>query len=186
MPPTELKQTFPERDALEALRVELATIVALVMAAGFLVKRGDVVGVITASGKGRRRPRALATGAGFAVDSAVGRVDDASVFVAGDVLKNAAGTTIGTVLSVDLTTTPDTVTLTGNAAVAVAAGAAVLGSDGSQVAQAIAHDEVDGVGDTNSKVYITGLLKESKLRGLDATAKTELGGVSTVGGVFKF
>jgi hypothetical protein len=186
MPPTTLVHEFPERDALEALRVELATIVAVTFAAGFLVKRGDVCGVISASTKLRRRTRAIAAGAGFAVDSPVGRVDDASVFVAGDVLKNAAGTTIGTVLSVDITTTPDTVTLTGNAGVAVAAGAAVLGSDGSQVAQAISHDESDGVGDTNSKAYIGGLLKESKLRGLDATAKSELGGVSTVGGIFKF
>ena len=33
---------------------------------------------------------------------------------------------------------------------------------------------------------ISALLDEAKLRGLDATAKTQLGGVSVVGGIFKF
>lgn len=186
MPPTKTVEEFPERDALESVRADLAVIVAAVIAAGHKVARGAVCGVITASKKLRRRTRTLAAGTGFAVDSAEGQVEDASLFVAGDVLKNAAGATIGTVQAVDTTTNPDTVTLTGNAEVAVAAGAAVLGSDGSQVAQAIAHDGSDGVGDTNTKVYIGGLLKESKLSGLDATAKSELGGVSTVGGTFKF
>lgn len=186
MPPTKTVEEFPERISLVAVKADLAALVPAVVALGFIVKQGDVLGVISASSKVRRRTRAAAAGTGFATNSAAGQVDDASVFKAGDVLKNAAGTTIGTVLSIDTTTTPDTVTLTGNAAVAVAAGASVLGSDGSQVAKAISDDETDGTEDANTSVYIGGLLKEPKLRGLDSTAKTELGGASTVGDIFKF
>jgi hypothetical protein len=182
--PTRTTETFAERDALEAVRVDLAILIGATIANGFKVKRGSVCGEISASGKLRRRSRTNAAGAGFAVDSAIGHVEDASVFVAADVLKNAAGTTIGTVQSVD--PVANTVTLTGNAGVAVAAGAAVLGSDGSQVAKAISSDESNGVGDTQVAVYIGGPLKEAKLLGLDATAKAELGGVSTIGGIFKF
>jgi hypothetical protein len=182
--PTRTTQTFAERDALEAVRVDLTILVGATVANGFKVKRGSVCGEIIASKKIRRRSRTNAAGAGFAVDSPVGHVEDASVFVAGDVLKNAAGTTVGTVQSVDAVA--NTVTLTGNAGVAVASGAAVLGSDGSQVAKAISFEESDGVGDTQVSVCIGGPLKEAKLLGLDASAKAELGGVSTIGGIFKF
>jgi hypothetical protein len=186
MPPTRTVEEFPERDALEAVRVDLAVRVPAVVASGFVVLRGDVEGVITASGKLRRRTRAVAAGAGFATNATTGEVDDASVFKAGDVLKNAAGTTIGTIAAIGVNTTTNVITLTGNAAVAVAAGAAVLGSDGSQVAAGISDDETDGSQDANTSVLIGGFLNQSKLRGLDATAKTELGGVSVVGGIFKF
>lgn len=183
--PSKLVETFAERDPLEALRADLAVRIPATVAPNFKVKQGDVCGIISASGKIRRRTRALATGAGFAVDSAVGHVNDASVFAAADVLKNAAGATVGTVQSVD--TDANTVTLTANAAVAVAAGAAVLGSDGSQVASVISDEETDGANeDTNIAVYAGGYLKEARLRGLDATAKTELGGASRPGGIFKF
>jgi hypothetical protein len=94
----------------------------------------------------------------------------------------AAGTTIGTVLSVLV----DAITLTGNAAIAVGIGAGVYVGDGSQVAAAIAQDAVDGDGDTPVACFISGLLLEAVLTGLDATAKTELGGVSVAGGIFKF
>jgi hypothetical protein len=184
--PTKTIEEFGDRDALEATRPDLAVIVGATVAAGFKVKRGSTCGAITASGKLRRRSRTTAAGAGFAVDSAVGTVTDASVFVPGDVLKNAAGTTIGTIAANGVNVITNAVTLTGNAAVAVAAGAVVLGSDGSQTAKAIAGDESDGVGDTSIGVYIGGFLKETKLLDLDATAKAELGGVSTVGGIFKF
>ncbi len=182
--PTKTIEEFPERDALEATKPELAVIVGATFASGHKVQRGDNCGEITASKKLRRRTRAVAAGAGFAIDSAVGQVDDASIFVIGDVLKNGAGAVIGTVDAVD--PVANTVTLEAVAAVAVAAGAAVLGSDGSQVSKAIAYDGSDGVGDTNGAVYIGGYLNEAKLRGLDATAKVELGGVSTIGGIFKF
>lgn len=175
-----------QRTTLEAVRPELATSVPLTIADGHVAKKGDVLGVISASGKGRRRTRTLAAGTGFAVDSPVGQVVDASVFKTDDVLKAADGTTIGTVQAVNTAANPDTVTLADNAAVAVAAGAAVLGSDGSQAAQAIADKETDGDGDATINVLIGGFLDEAKLRGLDATAKAELGGVSTVGGIFKF
>lgn len=186
MPPTTEVENFGRREPLEATKPELAVIVPLTIKDGHAVARKDVLGVITSSGLGRRRTRTTAAGTGFADDSPTGRVTDASMFVAGDVLKTAGGTTIGTVQSVDTTTTPDTITLTGNAAVDVAAGDAVLGSDGSQVAAAIADKGSDGEGETRIAVYIAGLLKEAGLRGLDASAKTELGGVSTVGGIFKF
>ena len=186
MPPTRTVEEFPERDALEAVKPELAVLVPATVAANFKVKRGDVCGIISAFSKIRRRTRTLAAGTGFAVDSPVGHVEDASLFAAGDVLKNAAGVTIGTVQSVDTTTAPDTVTLTDDAAVAVAAGDAVLGSDGSQVAGCISYNETDGgAEDTNVSVYIAGPLKEAKLRGLDATAKAELAG-RTFGGIFLF
>jgi hypothetical protein len=94
----------------------------------------------------------------------------------------AAGTTIGTILTVVV----DAITLTGNAAIAVGIGAGVYVGDGSQVAAAIAQDAVDGDGDTPVACFISGLLLEAVLTGLDATAKTELGGVSVAGGIFKF
>ncbi|PYS88981.1 MAG: hypothetical protein DMF64_18935 [Acidobacteria bacterium] len=184
MPPTELVKTFPARDNLEAVRADLAVRVPAVVASGFIVLRGDVAGVISASSKLRRRTRAVAAGEGFDTDAATGEVDDASVFKAGDVLKDGTGATIGTVQSVNTMT--NVITLTGNAAVAVAADAEVLGSDGSQVAAAISDDETDGTADANVSPIISALLDEAKLRGLDATAKTQLGGVSVVGGIFKF
>ena len=138
--------------------------------------------MITASGLIRRRTRAAVTGTAFAVDSPTGTVDDASVFVAGDVLKNAAGVTVGTILSI----ASNTITLTGNAAVVVATAANVYGSDGSQVAKGIAEDASDGVGDTPMNVFIGGYLDESLTLRLDATAKTELGGATVAGGIFKF
>ena len=184
--PTRLVQEFPDRDALEAVRADLAVRVPATVALGFIVLRGDVIGTISASGRMRRRTRAVAAGAGFATTAATGQVDDASVFTAGDVLKNAAGTTIGTVAVGGVNTQTNMITLTGNAAVAVAAGAAVLGSDGSQVAQAISEDETDGTAEAGIAAIISGLLVEAKLRGLDSTAKAELGGASVAGGTFKF
>ena len=110
------------------------------------------------------------------------------MFVADDVLKLEDGTTIGTVLSVDKSTTPDTVTLTGNAQVNVAVGDAVLGSDGSQVAQAIADEAVaasEGI-DTTLSPYIGGCLKKDQIIGLDESAITELGGAMKPNNIFKF
>ena len=184
--PTTLVASYGEKNPLEAIRADLTAKVGAVIALGFVVRVGDVLGVISASGKLRRRARAAAVGSGFGTGAATGQVDDASVFKAGDVLKNAAGTTIGTVAAGGVNASTNVITLTANAAVAVAAGAAVLGSDGSQVAVAISDDETDGTADANATVNIGGFLKESELRGLDSTAKTELGGVSTVGGIFKF
>lgn len=184
--PTKDVATYAERDPLEAVKSELAVIVAGTVKDGFKTQQGDVVGVISASSLLRRRSRTTATGTGFITTSPTGQVTDASVFAAGDVLKDGNGATIGTVQTVNTIANPNTVTLTANAAVAVAAAAAVLGSDGSQVAQGIADDETDGVGDTPINVYIAGCLKLAKLRGLDASAKAELSGASRVGGIFRF
>jgi hypothetical protein len=184
--PTTLVRTDPARKSLAALREDLVILVNATIAAGFAVARGAVCGLITATGLARRRTHALAAGAGFATNSTTGQVADASVFTPGDVLKNAAGATIGTIAPGGVNTTTNIITLTGNAAVAVAAGAAVLGSDGSQVAKFIADEASDGVGDTPIPAIIGGLLVEADLSGLDGTAKTELGGVSAVAGIFKF
>jgi hypothetical protein len=182
--PSKIIETFGKKVPLEAARADLAVLVGVMIASGFIVKQGDVIGKITSSSKYRRRSRAVAAGAGFATTGATGEVDDAGVFAAGDVLKNAAGAAVGTVQS--LNTTTNVITLTGNAAVAVAAGAAVLGSDGSQTAKGISDGETDGTQDANVPAMIAGFLVESSLRGLDSTAKTELGGASMAGGIFKF
>jgi hypothetical protein len=182
---TKTVKTFPDRVAIEATRPDEAVKQNVTFADGFEVEQGDVIGIIAASGLARRRSRTTAAGTGFAVDSNTGQVTDASVFAAGDVLKSEDGTIIGTVQSIDTTTTPDTVALTGNAAVAVASGDAVLASDGSQVAQGISDAANDGEDDMPADVFISGMLVASLLRGLDASAKAELGG-ATLLGVFKF
>ena len=180
--PSKVVENFPQRVALEALRVDLAVFVNGTMAGGAVCAQGDVLGEVTSSKLVRRRTRSVVGATPFGTGSAVGSVADGTLFKAGDVLTNAAGTTVGTILSVS----GNNITLTGNAAVVVATGAAVLGSDGSQVAKGFADEGCDGVGDTPISVCIGGYLVEAQLIGLDATAKTELGGISTVGGVFKF
>jgi hypothetical protein len=168
--PTKLIRTFTEKLPLPLTKPELAVKLNLTIADGL----------------GRRRSRTPAAGTGFANNSNTGQVVDASVFVAGDVLQLEDGAAIGTVQSVDVTTTPDTVVLTGNAANNVAVGDAVLASDGSQVAKGIADDADDGDGKTPIGVYVAGVLDQSKLNGLDASAKVEMGGASMTGGAFKF
>lgn len=185
MPPTKTVETFAERVSLEVTRPDEAVKQNITFKDGFAAQQGDVIGIITASGLARRRSRTAATGTGFSIASNTGQVVDAGVFAAGEVLKSEDGTTIGTVQSVDTTTTPDTVALTGNAAVDVASGDAVLGSDGSQVAQGISDAANDGVDDTPADAFIAGYLDAALLRGLDASAKVELGG-ATLLGVFKF
>ncbi len=184
--PTTTKETFPERVQLEALSGHPSASVGVTVANTFIVKQGDVIGKITASGKYRRRSRTNATGTGFADNSPTGQVEDASVFKAGDVLKDAAGNAIGTVQSINTSTTPDTVTLTGNSASNVAAGVGVVAQDGSQVAQGVSDHETDGTADTPIAAIVSGKLVESKLRGLDTSAKSELAGASVAGGIFKF
>lgn len=180
--PTETTETYPAKTPMEKVRADLAVQVGVTAADGHAIGRGDVVGVITSSGLARRRTRAAVTGTAFATNSATGTVDDASVFKAGDVLKNAAGATVGTIQSI----ASNTITLTGNAAVAVATGANVYGSDGSQTAKGIAEEASDGDGDTPINVFIGGCLDESLILRLDSTAKSELAGSSRVGGIFKF
>lgn len=184
--PTKLIATFPDRTALEAIRPDLAVIIPGNVKSGFIVQRGSVLGLITSGLQLRRRSRTLTTGTGFGTGSAVGQVVDASVFAAGDVLTKADGTAIGTVLSIQPLATPNTVTLTANATNAVATGNGVIATDGSQKAVGISDDQTDGTADTNVGVYVQGLMNQSLLEGLDSTAISELGGLSTVGGIFKF
>lgn len=178
--PSRTVETYPARTPLEARKAELACQVGVTVKTGFEVVQGDVLGRITADDLYRRRTQAEVTAA-FAVDSDTGTVDDASVFVVGDVIENAAGATVGTIESI----AGNVITLTANAAVAVAIGANVFGSDGSQKAAAISDEATDGT-ETQIPVFVCGLLVEDRLRGLDATAKTELGGASVAGGIFKF
>jgi hypothetical protein len=182
--PTQTIETIAAKQPLEMLEARLSPAIPVTAKNAFAVGRGDVIGIITSGGLARRRSRATVTGTAFATNSPTGTVDDVSVFVAGDVIKNAAGVTVGTIQSIVVGT--NTITLTGNAAVAVATGANVFGSDGSQVAMGIADEGSDGVGDTPIRVIVGGYLNESLLLRLDATAKTDLAGSSRAGGIFKF
>lgn len=184
--PSKVIETWGARVQLEALGGHPSASVGATAKIGFVIRQGDVVGQITSGGKFRRRSRTDAVGDGFADDSAVGQVVDASVFKAGDVLKDEDGNAVITVLSVDVEADPNTVTGTGNAATAVASGVSVLAQDGSAVAQGVSDNETDGTADTGIAVIVSGKLKASLLRGLDASAKSELAGASLAGGVFKF
>jgi hypothetical protein len=184
--PTKTEQVFPDRVPLEALAGHPSASVGATVKSGFIVKQGDVTGKITADGKYRRRSRTTTTGTGFSNASPTGEVVDSSVFKAGDVLTTSSGTAIGTVLSVDPVADPNTVTLTANAANNVAADTGVIATDGSAVAQGIADAETDGTADVPIAVIVSGKLVESKLRGLDASAKSDLAGASVAGGIFKF
>lgn len=180
--PSKVIETNPAQVALEALRADLAVFVAATVKDGFSCSAKEVMGEITSSKLLRRRTRSLVTGTAFATNSPTGTVEDGTKFRAADVLKNAAGATVGTIQSIN----GNTITLAANAAVAVATGAAVYGSDGSEVAKGISGKGSDGVGDTPMDVMISGFAVEADIIGLDSTAKDELGGKSTVGGIFKF
>ncbi|MDQ3132125.1 MAG: hypothetical protein M3Q99_15365 [Acidobacteriota bacterium] len=184
--PTRDIETYAQREPLETIKPELAVQIPLTIADGHAVQKGDVLGVITSSGYGRRRSRTTVDTTAFGTGSTTGKVADATLFKDGDVLKNAAGATIGTIAVGGINLVTRVITLTANAAVAVADGAAVYGSDGSEVASVIADEGSDGDGVTSMRVFIAGLLKKSKLRGLDATAETELGGKTMPGDIFKF
>lgn len=180
--PSKVIETNAAQVPIEAVRADLAVFVSGTLKDGFPCSAKEVLGEITSSKLLRRRTRSLVTGTAFATNSPTGTVEDGTKFRTGDVLKNTAGATVGTILSI----ASNTITLTGNASVAVATGAAVYGSDGSEVARAISGKGSDGSGDTPMDVMISGFAVEADIIGLDATAKTELGGVSTVGGIFKF
>jgi hypothetical protein len=184
--PTTTVRNDPARESLAALREDLLLLVPITIKSGFAIPRGAVGGIIAASGLGRRRTRTTAADGGFATNSPTGQVADASLFKAGDVITNAAGAAIGTIAAGGVNLATNVLTLNANAAVAVASGAAVLGSDGSQVAAFIADEASDGAGDTSIPAIIGGLLAESKISGLDSTAKTELRGGGAPGGIFKF
>jgi hypothetical protein len=180
--PTKEIETSPQKVALESTRPDLAVFVGATMGNGFTCGKGNTLGIITSSSLIRRRTRSLVAGTAFATNSAAGTVADGTLFKVGDVLTNSAGANVGTITAI----VGNNITLAANAAVAVAIGAAVLGSDGSQVAKGFTDEGSDGIGDTQIPVCIGGYLVEANLSGLDSTAKTELGGISTVGGIFKF
>src|SRR6185503_16236382 len=175
MPPQEVINTFARRVPLEAISGFKSLQIPLTVKTGTGIRRGAVCGTKTADGYLRERKRTLAAGTGFSDSSPTGQVTngDGGLFEVGDVLKNEAGDTIGTIQSVDGTTNPDTITLTGNAAINVAVGEAVLASDGSEVAACIADEGVASTEakDTRLSPHIGGALKQSLLIGLDDSAK---------------
>jgi hypothetical protein len=181
----QLIETFEDQYSLETRRPDLTVNFGATVKDGFSCEKGDVMGVITASGLLRRRTKTTVDTTAFSTAAATGKLADVTPFVAGDVLKNAAGATIGTIQSINTATR--VVTLTGNAAVNVADGAGVYGSDGSEVASVIAEEGSDGDGDTPINVITQSpALDISKLRGLDDTAITDLGGKKLPGNVLKF
>lgn len=180
MPPTTTIETWPERIPLESRKAELAVQVSMVAKTGFEILRGAVLGVITASGFLRRRTCGVAD-ADAATNQKVIVLDDdsdASVFVAGDVLKNRGGETIGTVAVGGISTEDNSITCVDNLAVAVTAGDEILGSDGSQVAKVIANEAVKATetANTNLSPYAAGILKVDQLSGLNDSAVEELKG----------
>lgn len=179
--PTRTAQTYPNRISLEAVKEGLSVFVPVTVKDTFPCSQGDVLGKITASSKYRRRSRSTLTVA-FATNSTTGTVTDGTLFKAGDVITKSDGTAIGTILSIS----GNVITLTANATNAAAIGADVIATDGSAVAACIADKTVDGSGDTTINACIGGYLKEASLAGLDATAKTELGGYSRANGIFRF
>lgn len=179
-----LVETYAEQVELENRRPDLKVNRPFTVKTGFACRQADLMGIITASGLLRRRTQAKVTGTAFATNSPTGTVDDASVFAVGDALKNAAGSAVGTILSINLET--NTITLSANASNAVATDANVFGSDGSQTAAVIADEGSDGVGDTPITTIVQSpAILVSRLRGLDSTAITDLGG-KVVAGELKF
>lgn len=180
--PSKIIQTDAAKVPLEKMRPDLAVEFGVTAKNGYAIGRGDVVGIVTSDGLARRRSRAAVTGTAFTTGTATGTVDDATVFKVGDVLKNSAGVSVGTILTI----AGNLITLAANAGVAVATAANVFGSDGSDVAKCIADEGSDGLTQTQIATFIGGYLDESQILRLDATAKTDLGGVSAIGGIFKF
>lgn len=190
MPPQQTINTYARREQFEAIGGHKLLQIPLTVKAGTSIRRGAVCGKKTADDYLRERKRSLAAGTGFSDASPTGQVTngDGSRFEVGDVLKNEAAETIGTIQAIDITTNPDTITLTGNAAVNVAVGEAVVASDGSEVAACIADEAVASTEekDTQLSVIIGGPIKESLIVGLDDSARAELNGKSFPGGIFNF
>lgn len=180
--PTKEIGTYTDPTSLASVRADLLVEINATVKDGHSCSRGEVMGIITSSGLARRRSRSLVKTTAFATNSPNGTVEDGTKFRVADVLKNAAGSTVGTIQSI----TGNNIVLTGNAATAVAVDAAVYASDGSEKASFISDDGSDGDGDTTVTAVVGGYLEESMIIGLDATAKTDLGGVSLPGGIFKF
>ena len=179
---TKIVGTYQNPRSLAEVRPDLLVEINATVKDGHSCLRGEVMGVITSSGLSRRRTRSLVKTTAFATTSPNGTVEDGTKYRVGDVLKNAAGTTVGTIQTI----VGNNITLAANAAVAVAIDAAVYASDGSEKASWIADDGSDGDGDTTVTAIVGGFLLESLIIGLDATAKTELGGISLPGGIFKY
>ena len=184
--PTKTVEEYGERIQLEAVRENLTVSVPVTVKNGFKCEQGDVLGRITSSSLYRRRSRTTVDTTAFGTGSATGKVADPSVFADGDVLKKVDGTLVGTIAVGGINLVTKIITLTANAAVAVADGLPIVASDGSQIAEVIADKDSDGNGDTPINAFIGGFLEEAKLSGLDSTAKDELGGKSTANGIFKF
>jgi hypothetical protein len=184
--PTQTVNTYPNLIPLEARRPDLAVLVAVTIASGFVVAQGDVLGKITSSGFYRRKSRTTVTGTAVSTTAVTFGVVDASVFAVGDVLTDSSGNSVGTVLSLNTAASPNTVTLAADAGHNVAIGADVIATDGSAVAQGISNQGADGSANLTINVYIAGLLLAASLIGLSGSTNAELGGVTVADGIFKF
>jgi hypothetical protein len=184
--PTRTTETFPTRIQLEAIRPDLAAQVPLTVKAGTGMRRAAVCGVITATGYIRERSRSKANGAVAAGGTAL-VVDDASVFVAGDILKLEDGTTVATVAANGVNVEDNELAVSATA-VDVADNDAILASDGSQVAKVISNEAVAATEtqDTPISPFVCGILKTDQIIGLDESAVTEMGGVTLPGNKYKF
>lgn len=99
-----------------------------------------------------------AAGSGFSTGSASGQVTDASTYTVGDTLYRKSDLTIiGKIKAIDLTTTPDTITLFQNALIAVSAGEnlALRGVGTTSIVRSIAgsvitYDALGGAPDTTT------------------------------------
>jgi len=187
MPPTQNIETYPSRTPLEAVRADLAVRIPLTVKAGSRVRRGIVLGVVTATNYIRERSRSLAAAA-FAIGVGVIEVDDASLFIPGDVLKLDDGTTVGTIAALGVNVVDNELTLVAVTTIEIADNDAILASDGSELAKAIADEAVAATEavDTVLSPYIGGALKSDLIIGLDASAIAEMGGAKFPGNIFKF
>ncbi|MEW6423170.1 MAG: hypothetical protein AB1523_00240 [Bacillota bacterium] len=139
---------------------------------------GTVLGRITASGKYARLRRTTLSADG-AIGQTVLSVVDASIFKVGQTVSimEADGTeleNLGAITAIDLGA--NTITVTNALAAAKTAGAWVFVNDGSEVAKVILAEEVpDQAADVNVRAYLGGLFYTSKLVGMDALARADLG-----------
>lgn len=168
---------------LEFSKPEVAVKLRGTVAAGLKVRRGAVVGRVTGrKSVVREVPVSKATGSGFVATSPSGTVENGALFVVGDVLKNDAGQTVGTISAI----AGNTIVLQANAAVAVAANAVVKVLDGSEKAVAIAEDETDGKDNTPISIITAGVLKRELIIGLTSQAVEDLRGRFPMDEVFQF
>jgi len=144
----------------------------VLLATGFgVVKKGRVLGKITASGKFAPYTSTTLT-AGFAIGATALTVADASAFVVGDNI------TIGTdaakaVTAINYAT--NTITIGAGLVAAQTSGAAVQTNDGRQNAVCILDNDQDTTNsDVSASAWISGIFTKANCYGVDSSAQTAL------------